>query len=104
MLDKTEAEELLTFKFPGIRVEAGVDYEDLWVFRAFMPIGGGEENMDPFISVHKETGNTNDFSVMACKNPVALMHLFAAEDGVQILTKPSTPQDVQADQNPLERR
>lgn len=81
MLSKSDARDLLEFKYEGVRVESGIDYENLWVFRAYLPIGGGEENMNPFLSVDKETGATRDFSVRACPNPVEIMRLFAIEDG-----------------------
>lgn len=80
MLNKSEAKELLLFKFPGVRVESGIDYENLWVFRAFLPIGGGEENMNPFMSVEKETGVVSDFSITACPDPMLLVERFSKED------------------------
>lgn len=80
MLTKDQARELLEFKFPGIRVESGIDLDDIWVFRAFLPIGGGEENMNPFLSVAKETGAVSDFSVTAFAEPMKLVQLFAIED------------------------
>lgn len=82
MLSKSDAKELLEFKYPGIRVESGIGFDDdFWVFRAFLPLGGGEENMNPFHSVNKVTGATNDFSVMSCGDPMRVMRLFAIEDG-----------------------
>lgn len=81
MLSKTEAKDLLIFKLPKVRVESGVSFEDLWIFRAFLPLGGGEENMNPFLSVDKETGSVKDFSVIGCSDPVKLMQLFEIEDG-----------------------
>lgn len=80
MLSRTEAKDLLTFKYPGVRVESGVSFDDVWVFRAFLPLGGGEENMNPFLSVDKTTGETNDFSITASGDPVRLMNLFKMED------------------------
>ena len=80
MLTKDQARELLEFKFPGSKVESGIDLDDIWVFRAFLPIGGGEQNMNPFLSVEKETGAVNDFSVTAFPEPARLVRLFAIED------------------------
>ena len=80
MLTKDEARQILEFKFPDVRVESGIDLGDIWVFRAFLPIGGGEENMNPFLSVEKETGAVNDFSVTAFPEPAKLVQLFAIED------------------------
>mgnify|MGYP003409609434 CR=1 FL=1 len=92
MLSKTEAKEILIFKYPDIRVESGIDMDGLWVFRAFMPIGGDEENMNPFLSVDKTDGSVNDFSVFASSDPMEMMRLFAIEDGQAVPKKPSTPQ------------
>lgn len=79
MLTKDQARELLEFKFPGIRVESGIDLDDIWVFRAFLALGG-EENMNPFLSIAKETGAVSDFSVTAFAEPMKLVQLFAIED------------------------
>lgn len=80
MLTKTEAENLLIFKYPDVRVESGIDLDDIWVFRAFLPLGGGEESMNPFLSVDKATGVSKDFSVTGYPDPLKLMRLFALED------------------------
>lgn len=91
MLSKSEAKDLLTFKYQGIRVEAGIDFEGAWVFRAFLPIGGGEENMNPFLAVDKTTGEVNDFSIAACEDPVELVRLFALAE-----EKPTSPREALA--------
>lgn len=93
MLSKDEARDILIFKYEGIRVESGIDLDDRWVFRAFLPIGGGEENMNPFFSVEKATADVSDFSITAYENPMALMALFGNEDGDNALNKPLTPQE-----------
>jgi hypothetical protein len=80
MLSKTQASALLKFKFPGSIVESGIDFEDLWVFRIYLPIHEEEQGMNPFMSVDKKTGDVNDFSITACSNPVLLMTRFAVED------------------------
>lgn len=96
MLTKEDARDLLKFKYEGIRVESGIDLDTEWVFRAFLPIGGGEENMNPFLSVDKITGDVNDFSPAAYSDPMKLVRLFAVEDAQ---AKPSTPQEVLARRN-----
>lgn len=80
MLSKTDAKDLLTFKYEGCRVESGIDLGDIWVFRVFMPIGGGEQNMNPFMSVNKTDGSTKDFSIIGYSDPMELGRLFAIED------------------------
>lgn len=101
MLTKNEARELLNFKYQGVRVESGIDLDDVWVFRAYLPIGGGEENMNPFLSVDKSTGAVTDFSVTAYPDPMKLLTLFKMEDEARP-EKPATPQAALAQRN--ERR
>lgn len=81
MLSKNEARDLLAFKYPNSKVETGVDLGRDWVFRIFLPIGGGEENMNPFMSVNKTTGATKDFSPASYPNLAELSRLFAQEGG-----------------------
>lgn len=102
MLTKEDAEAILVARYPDIRVEVGIDFEGDWLFRAFMPLGGGEENMNPFLTVDKVTGEDNDFSPMQCSDPLELARLFAIEDAAALSNKPATPQEALARAN--ERR
>lgn len=90
MLEKSEAKDLLAFVFEGSRVETGIDLEEEWVFRAFLPIGGGEKNMSPFFGVNKLTGAVRDFPVASYPNLGEFARLFAIADAAD---KPSTPQE-----------
>lgn len=76
MLNENEARQILKYKYDGIKVETGVAWKAFWVFRAYLPIGGTEEDMNPFMSVDRISGAVSDFSIMGCEDPLAFASAF----------------------------
>jgi hypothetical protein len=75
MLDVKEATKVVNDSLPGWKIDAIVDYNNLYLFRVFSdrPF---EEEMDPFFSVDKETGEFSDFSIITDGNTSEILSLF----------------------------
>lgn len=63
MLTKQGAKIVALQAFPDAKIEAVIDYNDLYVLQMFVP-NPLETLWDPFYSVHKETGEFLDFSII----------------------------------------
>lgn len=63
MLTDTQAKAALQEELPGIEVAAQARYNDLYLFRVVFP-SREEANYDPFFSVHMESGEVSEFSVL----------------------------------------
>ena len=75
MLSVQMATEIVKKQLPEGRIEAIVEYKDLYLFQAFVdrPF---EEEMDPFYSVNRKTGEFRDFSILTDGNPHEIAALF----------------------------
>lgn len=63
MLSTQEATNIITQNLPNGRIQGVVSYKNLYLFQVFTdrPF---EEEMDPFYSVDKDTGEFSDFSII----------------------------------------
>lgn len=68
MLTDTQAKEALDAEMPGIEIAAQTRYRDVWLFRVVFP-SEAEANYDPFFSVHIDTGEVSEFSVLTDGDP-----------------------------------
>jgi hypothetical protein len=75
MLDINEATKIIKSNLPGEKINSYVEYKNLYLFQVFMqkPF---EENMDPFFSVNRDTGEFRDFSIITDGNITEIVSLF----------------------------
>jgi hypothetical protein len=75
MLDIKEATKIVNKALPGDPINTYVEYENLFIFQVFSkrPM---EEQMDPFYSVNRETGEFRDFSIITDGNISEINSLF----------------------------
>ena len=74
-LNKKQATQLIKIALPTGKVQKVIDYTDLYVFQVFRS-DPAEEQMDPFYSVNKNTGNVKEFSVITDGDIKEIMELF----------------------------
>lgn len=75
MLNIKEAIEVVHKNHPNGEIQAWVTYKNLYLFQVFNK-RPGEEEMDPFFSVNKETGEFKEFSVWTDGNVIEITSLF----------------------------
>ncbi len=75
MLSLDKATEIVKKAFPKGKIESSIDYKNLYLFQVFNPFPG-EEGMDPFFSVNKETGEFRDFSIITDGDITEITKLF----------------------------
>lgn len=75
MLTDTQAKAALLEELPGIEVAAQARFHDLYLFRVVYP-SSEEANYDPFFSVHMESGEVSEFSVMTDGDPLEIAAAF----------------------------
>ena len=75
MLDIKEATKIVQKALPGWKIQAHVDYKNLYLFQVFSN-EPEEEEFDPFFSVNKETGEFSDFSIITDGNTSEIISLF----------------------------
>jgi hypothetical protein len=67
MFSVQEATEIVRKAIPNGKIQWQTDYQDLYLFQVFTD-DPFEEEMDPFYSVNKETGEFRDFSILTDGN------------------------------------
>lgn len=77
MLNLKDAEVLIKKAIPGGKIQASVVYRNLYLFQVFT-LNPGEETMDPFYSVNRQTGEVRDFSVLTDGDLSEITILFLA--------------------------
>ena len=75
MVSIIEAEKVIKRELPEGKVVDRAPYKNLFIFVVDVP-SEGEEMMDPYYSVNKETGEFKEFSVTKDINPLELVGLF----------------------------
>ncbi len=75
MLSLDKATGIVKETFPLGTINSNVDYKNLYIFQVFNPFPG-EEGMDPFFSVNKETGEIRDFSIITEGDITEITKLF----------------------------
>ena len=76
MLDKKASTEIVKQNFPEGKIQAVVQYKSLYLFQVFTT-NPFEEELDPFYSVDRETGDFRDFSILTDGPTSVLLDLFA---------------------------
>lgn len=83
MLSKSEAISIAKKAIPEGRVDTVVEYKDLYLLQIFED-RPGEEDMDPYYSVNRSSGEFRDFSIITDGDPSEIADLFIkAKQGVQ---------------------
>ncbi len=78
MLSPAEAIKIVNKNHPTGIVQAYVDYGNLYLFQVFNQ-RPGEEIMDPFFSVDKQTGEYREFSILTDGDTGEITRLFEEE-------------------------
>jgi len=78
MLNIREAMNIVKKNHPGGSIQTYVEYRNLYLFQVFNKLPG-EEEMDPFFSVDKETGEFKEFSILTDATPNEIIPLFVKE-------------------------
>lgn len=75
MLSMQEAQKIVQKQLPDGNIQASISYGDLYIFQVFTEDPFEEED-DPFFSVHKQTGQLKDFSVLTDGDTSEIISLF----------------------------
>ena len=75
MPDLQEATKRIQQELLGGKIQAHIDYNGLYVFQVFTT-NPAEEEMDPFYSIDKKTGEFSDFSIITDGDPAEISRLF----------------------------
>lgn len=76
MLSANEATRVVKEYMPTGDIQKRIEYEGLYLFQIFTD-RPGEEELDPFYSVNKETGEFRDFSIITDGNTEEILRLFS---------------------------
>lgn len=79
MLSKQQAIAIVKQRLPTGKLGPSVEYEDVYLFQVELP-NPGEEEMDPFYSVNKNTGEFQEFSVLTDGDIEEITDLFLNVD------------------------
>lgn len=77
MLSSSEATQVVNEAIPNGEIQSFVEYRNLYLFQVFTD-DPEEEEMDPFYSVNKETGEFLDFSIFIDGDISEISALFEA--------------------------
>lgn len=77
-LNIQEAIKIVQNSLPNGKIESAIEYKNLYLFQVFSYLPG-EEEMDPFFSVNKETGEFSDFSIITDGDTEEIISLFEKE-------------------------
>ncbi len=80
MLNLDKATDVVKKTFPEGKITSNIEYKNLYIFQVFNPFPG-EEGMDPFFSVNKETGEFRDFSIITDGDIREITKLFLKAQG-----------------------
>lgn len=75
MLDITDAVKKAKAVFPQDKIDAYIEYKNLFILRIFV-VRPGETGMDPFFSFDRETGEFRDYAIFEHGNIDAITALF----------------------------
>lgn len=81
-VDKSQATALIKKTFPEGKIQAVVEYKNLYLFQVFGddPLEG---ELDPFYSVNKNTGELKEFSILTDAKPTEILPLFVKAKGLK---------------------
>lgn len=80
MLNKADAITIAKNAILDGRIEAVVEYKDLYLLQIFED-RPGEEDMDPYYSIDRNTGEFRDFSIITDGDPNEIAALFIQAKG-----------------------
>jgi hypothetical protein len=80
MLNIMDAIKIARESYPNGKIQSHVSYRNVFLFQIFndMP---GEEEMDPFFSVDKLTGEFKEFSILTDGDTAEIVSLFEKVNG-----------------------
>jgi hypothetical protein len=76
--DIKSAIAIIKKEIPGGKIQSWIVYRDLYLFQVFT-LNPLEEMYDPFYSVHRETGEFNEFSILTDGDIGEITTLFLAK-------------------------
>ena len=76
MFSPTDAAKIIKENHPLGEIQSFIDYGNVYIFQVFNK-RPGEEEMDPFYSVDKSTGEFAEFSILTDGNTKEITSLFA---------------------------
>lgn len=79
MFSREEATAIATREFPDGDIQRLIEYKDVYLFQIFSQ-RPDEEFMDPFYSVHTQTGEFREFSILTDGDTNEIIALFLEED------------------------
>ncbi len=82
MLSSKAATKVIRDNLPNGKIQAHIVYEDLYIFQVFTD-NPGEEEFDPFYSVHRTTGEFRDFSIITDGDTTEIFSLFREAKGIR---------------------
>lgn len=75
MLNIQDATKIVSENYPGGKIQNYVSYKNLYLFQIFND-NPFEEEMDPFFSVNRETGDFKEFSILTDGDTSEIVSLF----------------------------
>ena len=75
MLDFKDATEIVKQNLPNGDIQLAVPYRNMYLYQVFRD-DPGEEKMDPYFSVNRDTGYFSEFSLLTDGNISEIVSLF----------------------------
>ena len=75
MLSPADATQIVVLNHPFGRIQKYIEYQNLYIFMVFNNLPG-EEEMDPFFSVDKDTGAFAEFGIFTDGDIDVVLSLF----------------------------
>ena len=82
MLNEKQAAAIIAKKIPKGTIQNVIDYRGLFIFQVFIE-DPFEEDMDPFYSVNKQTGEFKEFSIITDGDITEVTALFMAAKTIE---------------------
>lgn len=81
MLNLEQAVKVIRKVLPKGKIQKAISYRGLYIFQVFRD-EIGEEELDPFYSVNKKTGEFNEFSIITDGDITEIVDLFTKTKNV----------------------
>lgn len=79
MFSIEEAIHIAKESYPAGDIFSWIEWNDLYLFKMFNNLPG-EEQMDPFFSVNKETGEFKEFGILTDGDTLEIIDLFVEKE------------------------
>ena len=76
LINIEKAKKIFNKNLPNYKIDSYIEYNDLFIFKAYNTNDKMEEFMDPFFSINRNTGLFSDFSVLTDGNMGVIFSLF----------------------------